>query len=77
MPTENNRKRKKYNKESLKEYAKYSNLGFQMLFIILLGVFGGIQLDKLIPFSFPIFTVLGAVLSVLGAMFYAIKDLLK
>ncbi len=31
---------------NLKEYARYSNLGIQMIVVILLGVFGGIQLDK-------------------------------
>ena len=61
----------------LNNYAKYSTLAFQMIAIILLGVFGGIQLDKVVPVEFPLFTVLFTILSVILSMYYAIKDLLK
>jgi F0F1-type ATP synthase assembly protein I len=48
-----------------------------MLAIILVGVFGGILLDKVVPMEFPLFTVLFTILSVIFSMYYAIKDLLK
>jgi len=48
-----------------------------MIAIILIGVFGGIQLDKVVPMEFPLFTVLFTILSVILSMYYAIKDLLK
>jgi ATP synthase protein I len=62
---------------SLNSYAKYSSLAFQMLAIILVGVFGGIQLDKVVPMKFPLFTVLFTSLSVILSIYYAIKDLIK
>lgn len=62
---------------SLRSYAKYSSLAFQMLFIILAGVFGGKYLDQWLELKFPVFTVVLSVLSVLLAIYYAVKDLLK
>src|SRR4030042_1758310 len=41
------------------------------------GVFGGSQLDKVVPMEFPLFTVLFTILSVILSMYYAIKDLIK
>ncbi|KPK85665.1 MAG: hypothetical protein AMS27_06610 [Bacteroides sp. SM23_62_1] len=73
----NKRTKKKKNQLSgLNNYVKYSTLAFQMIAIILLGVFGGIQLDKVVPMEFPLFTVLFTVLSVILSMYYAIKDLI-
>jgi F0F1-type ATP synthase assembly protein I len=48
-----------------------------MIAIILLGVFGGIQLDKLVKMEFPLFTVLLTVLSVILSIYYVIHDLIK
>ena len=64
-------------KNKLKAYGKYSGLAFQMLAIILLGTFGSIQLDNYLALSFPIFTIIGVILSVVIAMYFAVKDLLK
>lgn len=51
---------------------------FQMGIIIALGVWGGIKLDEIFPVTkFPIFTITFSLLSVLGAMYWMIKDLLK
>lgn len=62
----------------MRVYAKYTNLGFQMLFVILLGVFGGIKLDEIITaLTFPVFTVSFSILSVVLSIYIAIKDLLK
>jgi F0F1-type ATP synthase assembly protein I len=63
--------------KNLSNYAQYSSLAFQMITIILIGVFGGIKLDHWLKLRFPIFTV---VLSLLGtglAVYYGIKDFLK
>lgn len=62
---------------SLSAYAKYSSLAFQMMFIILAGVFGGIHLDKWLGWKFPVFTVVLSILAVFLAIYYAIKDFLK
>jgi F0F1-type ATP synthase assembly protein I len=63
--------------KSLSEYAKYSNLAFQMLAIILVGVFGGIKLDKWLKPSFPVFTVVLSFLSVIFALYYVLKDFIR
>jgi len=60
--------------KNLKDYARYSNLGFQMIVILLLGVFGGRQLDKHLQFSFPIFTVVLSFLAVILSMYIGLKD---
>ncbi len=65
------------NKERLNNYARYSGLVFQMLAIIGIGVFGGIKIDKWLQTSFPVFTVVLSLLSVILAIYYAIKDLIK
>jgi len=48
-----------------------------MLAIIGIGVFGGIKIDEWLQTSFPIFTVILSFLSVILAIYYAIKDLIK
>ena len=67
------RKKKKY----LASYAKYSSIGFQMLAIILIGVFGGVKLDQWLELKAPIFTVILSILSVILAIYYAVKDLIR
>ena len=62
---------------SLKFYAKYSSMGIQMLVIILIGVFGGFELDKLVKGRFPYFTVSLSIISVFVAIYLAVKDLLR
>ncbi|MBN2350866.1 MAG: AtpZ/AtpI family protein [Bacteroidales bacterium] len=76
MKTLNNPDQKKFRK-NLNSYAKYSSLAFQMIFIILAGTFGGIKIDHWLKLEFPIFTILLSFLSVILAMYYAIKDIIK
>ncbi|MCE1168634.1 MAG: AtpZ/AtpI family protein [Sphingobacteriia bacterium] len=64
-------------KQPLKDYARYSSLGFQMLAIILLMTFLGIKADRWLTLKFPIFTVVGSLAGVGMALYFAIKDLLK
>ena len=47
----------KNNQSNLNDYAKYSTIAFQMIAIILVGVFGGIKLDQIVRLEFPVFTV--------------------
>jgi F0F1-type ATP synthase assembly protein I len=63
--------------KSLNSYAKYSNLAFQMIAILLIGVFGGIKIDHWLKLKFPLFTVLLSLLAVGLAIYYGIKDFLK
>lgn len=64
-------------KKALKAYARYTSIAFQMLVIILAGVFGGRELDKWIDIGFPVFTLILTILSVLLAIYSVIRDLLK
>ncbi len=65
------------NKERLNSYVKYSGIAFQMIAIILIGVFGGMKIDKWLKTEKPVFTALLSVLAVILAIYYSIKDLLR
>lgn len=67
----------KETKKNFNSYAKYSSIAIQMGVIIALGVFGGVYLDELMHFRFPVFTVILSLVSVGAAIYIAIKDLLK
>jgi F0F1-type ATP synthase assembly protein I len=75
--TDNPKNDSKKSKSPLSDYARYSSLAFQMIAIILVGVFGGIELDKLVKMKFPVFTVVLTILAVIASMYYAVKDLIK
>lgn len=64
-------------KKLLENYAKYTTIALQMIVIILAGVFGGIQLDKLVNWETPVFTIILTILSVIFAIYYVTKDLLR
>ena len=67
----------KKEKKALNAYAKYSSIAFQMLVIILAGVFGGRELDKWVEWDFPVFTMALTILAVFLAIYTVIKDLIK
>lgn len=71
-----NNKNPEKRKKQLNNYARYSGMAFQMLGIILLGVFGGIKLDELINWTFPVFTVVLTVAGVVGSIYLTIKEFL-
>ncbi len=72
---ENNSQENK--KPPLYNYAKYSGIAFQMVAIILIGVFGGMKLDEYLNLKFPVFTVILSIVSVFLSIYYVIRDLLK
>lgn len=63
--------------KNLNAYVKYSSLAIQMGLIIAAGTFGGVQLDKLTGWEFPVFTLFLSLGSVALAIYFAIKDFLK
>ncbi len=63
-------------KRLIDSYAKYSSIAFQMLAIILLGVFAGFKLDQWLH-SKPVFTIILSFGSVILSIYYVTKDLLK
>jgi F0F1-type ATP synthase assembly protein I len=76
METENLKNLPKKAK-SLSDYARYSNLAFQMIAILAVGVFGGIGLDRWLKLKFPVFTVILSFLAVISAIYYGIKDFIR
>ena len=68
---------RKQTQKQFNAYAKYSSLAIQMMVIIAGGTYGGFRLDKYLDWKFPVFTVILSLLSVVLAIWYAVKDLLK
>lgn len=64
-------------KKAAKSYAKYSSLAFQMAAIIFLGTFGGYKLDQYLSLETPVFTLILSILSVIIAIYFAVKDFIK
>jgi F0F1-type ATP synthase assembly protein I len=62
-------------KKNLNQYARYSSMAFQMLVIILAGVFGGFKIDQWLH-SRPVFTVILSLLAVFLSIYFVVKDLL-
>ena len=57
------------------QYAKYTNLAFEMGAVIALGVFGGIKLDKLLNIS-PLFTILCSLAGIALSLYFIIRSTL-
>jgi ATP synthase protein I len=64
-------------KKNLNTYVKYSAIAMQMGLIIGAGMFGGVQLDKITTWEFPLFTLIFSLGSVVLAIYIAIKDFIK
>jgi len=64
-------------KNNLNNYGRYSSLAIEMVAIILIGTFGGIQLDEWIGWEIPLFTVVFSFGAVLLALYAALKDFIK
>lgn len=67
----------KKKKKAINAYTRYSSIAFQMLVIMLAGVFGGRELDKWLDWDFPVFTLVMTILSVFLAIYTVIKDLIR
>ena len=68
---------KKPENSSINAFAKYTALGFQMIVIILVSVWGGIKLDSLLAFQTPVCTIVLSLLGVFAAIYTAIKDFIR
>ena len=78
MPEQKNQNSEQKSKKALKNYAKHSAIAFQMMAIVLIGIFGGMKLDQLITkMEFPLFTMVLSISGVVFATYYSIKDFLK
>ena len=63
-------------KQQLNAYARYSGMGLQMLAIILVGVFGGYELDKWLHTG-PILIIILSILSVFLSIYSVTRDFLR
>ncbi len=63
-------------RKNLNAYARYSGMAFQMLAIILLGVFAGWKADQWLGTK-PILTVILSLASVVVAIYIVTRDLLR
>jgi len=61
-------------KQRAQNYMRYSAVGFQMMGIILVGVYGGYSLDKYLEWKFPLFTLVLSLLSIAAAMYFLFKE---
>lgn len=69
-------KKQNNSKNTLLNFGRYSGLAFQMMAIILIGVFGGKKLDEIYERN-SLFTIIFSSLSVILAIYFAIKDFIK
>ena len=63
-------------RKNLNDYARYSGMAIQMLAIILAGVFAGFKFDDWLGTK-PLLTVALSVVSVILAIYFATRDLLR
>ncbi len=68
---------KKKAQRKINNFAKYSGLSFQMIAIVMAGLFGGIKLDEFAQLDFPLFTLVLSLLGVFLAIYIAIKDFIN
>jgi hypothetical protein len=66
--------KKNQTKYNLNDYAKYSSLAFEMVIIMVAGVYGGRFFDRFFALHFPLFTLFLSLISVGLAIYLAIKD---
>ncbi|MHA7110762.1 AtpZ/AtpI family protein [Sunxiuqinia elliptica] len=72
-----NPKNLKKPRKKFDHFIRYSSLAFEMVAIMALGVFAGYKIDHWLDLSFPAFTFGLMILSVIGAIYHAIKNFLK
>lgn len=63
-------------KKQVDDFIKYSGMAFEMVAIMGVGVFMGVKIDQWLKLDFPAFTLGLMVLSVVGAIYHAIRKLL-
>jgi ATP synthase protein I len=69
--------RKNQGNKGLRDFARYSGLGFQMIAIILFTTWGGIKLDALFGLKTPVFTIILSLFGVFAAIYTAVKDFIR
>jgi len=60
-----------------KSYARYGALGIQMVAFLAVGVLGGRWLDSKVDPEFPLFTLIGVLFGLAGALWFLFKEATK
>lgn len=60
-------------KKQIDNFIRYSSLAMEMMVIMGAGVWLGFKIDHWLELSFPAFTLGLMILSVIGAVYYAIR----
>jgi len=60
-------------KKKLDDFIRYSNMAFEMIAIMGIGTWSGILIDDWLELGFPVFTLVLMILSVVGAIYHAIR----
>jgi len=60
-------------KKKFDDFIRYSSLAFEMIVIMGVGTWSGILIDGWLELKFPVFTLVLMILSVVGAIYYAIR----
>jgi F0F1-type ATP synthase assembly protein I len=63
-------------KKQIDNFVRYSSMAFEMVAIMGAGVWLGIKIDQWLDLGFPAFTLGLMILSVIGAIYHAIRKLL-
>jgi len=63
-------------KKQLDDFIRYSSLAFEMMVIMGIGVLAGFKIDHWLNLKFPVFTLVLMILSVIGAIYHAIRKFL-
>lgn len=61
-------------KNKLNKWVRFSGMGFQMGFVIFLGVWGGSKLDEKFPNEHKLWTIILSLLSVFIALYLVIRE---
>jgi F0F1-type ATP synthase assembly protein I len=64
-------------REYIRLYGKYSSMIFQMIVIVMIGTFGGRELDKVFKMEHPVFTIILILFSAFLSLLYFFRNLLK
>ena len=64
-------------KNNVNNFIKYTNIGIQMLAVILIGVLGGQKLDEYFGNEKQVCTIVLSLFAVFAAIYLAIKDFIK
>ncbi|MFY9150723.1 MAG: AtpZ/AtpI family protein [Prolixibacteraceae bacterium] len=63
-------------KKQFDDFIRYSGLAFEMIAIMGIGVWVGYKIDQWLELSFPVATLVLMILSVVGAIYHAIRKFL-